>query len=58
MTGQSAPPLGDNATPPSPETITQYRAGLDTLMAKCLQSVRSFDVPAVAEPLQSWSGGD
>lgn len=51
-------PPSDNPAPPAPEAIARYRTELDALMAQALQSVRAFDIPAEAQPLQSWGAGD
>ncbi len=51
-------PPSDNPTPPAAEEIARYRAELAELMARTLRSVRDFEMPAEAQPLQSWSAGD
>jgi hypothetical protein len=41
--------------PPSEQEIADYRAALAELMARCLERIRSLEIPADAEPLQGWA---
>jgi hypothetical protein len=40
--------------PPSEQEVAEYRAALAELMARCLERIRSMQLPEDAEPLQAW----
>jgi hypothetical protein len=40
---------------PTEQEIAEYRAALEALMARCLERIRSVEIPQQVEPLQGWS---
>ena len=39
---------------PTEQEIADYRAALAELMKRCLERIRSMEIPADAQPLQRW----
>jgi hypothetical protein len=40
---------------PTEQQLVQYRAMLEELMQRCLDSIRAVELPDDAEPLEGWS---
>lgn len=40
---------------PTEQEIAEYRAALTELMKRCLERIRSMDIPQDAPPLQGWA---
>lgn len=39
---------------PTEHEVAEYRAALAELVKRCLERIRSMDIPADAPPLQGW----
>ena len=59
-TGSSSMGISDSVlrNAPGALALAQYRAALASLMQRCVERVRSVDLPIDAEPLQAWSADE